>query len=269
MNPYEILGISNTASPEEIKKAYRKLASQNHPDKGGDTAKFQDIQRAYDILSDPQKKQNFDSGGHGPQHFHINPENFEDIFSFFGFQRSPFNQNRQRKNQDIRTTINLNLEDTLEDFQKNILIQTPNQQKTFDIKIPKGITSGTTIKYPNLGDTFFSNLPPGDLYLTININFHSKFQTVGLDLLTNLTIDCFQAILGCEQTVVGLDNTVYSIKIPAGIQPNTKLKISGAGLPAFRQDIKGSLLIQILISIPTNLSDEQKNLLNEIQKHGK
>ena len=112
-------------------------------------------------------------------------------------------------------------------------------------------------------------MPPGDLYLTININFHSKFQTVGLDLLTNLTIDCFQAILGCEQTVVGLDNTVYSIKIPAGIQPNTKLKISGAGLPAFRQDIKGSLLIQILISIPTNLSDEQKNLLNEIQKHGK
>lgn len=269
MNPYEILGVSKTATPNEIKKAYRKLASQNHPDKGGNTAKFQEIQHAYDILSDPQKRQNFDNPKTANHQFHINPENFEDIFSFFGFQHSPFNQNRQRKNQDIRTTLNLNLEDILEDFQKNILIQTANQQKTFDIKIPKGIPSGTTIKYPNLGDTFFPNLPPGDLYLTVNINTHPTFQTVGLDLLTNLTIDCFQAILGCEQTVVGLDNKIFSVRVPAGIQPNTKLKIAGAGLPAFRQDIKGNLLVQILISIPTNLSIEQKNLITEIQKHGK
>jgi curved DNA-binding protein len=269
MNPYEILGVNKNSTSDEIKKAYRILASKNHPDKGGDTAKFQEIQTAYDILSDPQKRHQFDRTGSSTTQFNIGPENFEDLFAFFGFQNSPFTQHQRRKNQDIRTTINLNLEDILTDGQKNILIQTSHQQKTFDIKIPKGIPHGTTIKYPQLGDSLFSNLPAGDLYITVNINPHPRFQLVGLDLLTNLTIDCFQAILGCEQTIIGLDNKTFSLKIPAGVQNNTKLKISGEGLPAFRQDIKGNLLVQIFISIPTNLTIEQKNLITQIQKHGK
>lgn len=267
MNPYEVLGVSKTATQDEIKKAYRKLASQNHPDKGGDTARFQQIQNAYDILSDPEKRQNLDNpkSAHQNFNFHFDHPNIEEIFAQFGFHNTPFARVHPRKNQDIRAAVNLNLEDTLIDSVKNILIHTSNQQKTLEIRIPKGITSGTTIKYPDLGDNLFPNLPPGDLYLTININYHPRFQISGLDLITNLTIDCFQAILGCEQTIIGLDNKVFSIKIPAGCQPNTKLKIPGEGLNAFQHDIKGNLLIQILINIPTDLNENQKNLLIELQ----
>lgn len=266
MNPYDTLGVSKLATEEEIKRAYRKLASQHHPDKGGDTARFQEIQSAYDILTDPIKKQNFD---HPPSsthfHFNFNDPNIESIFQQFGFGAHVFNQGRARKNHDIRTTISLNLEDTLHDCRKTIIVQTANQTRTLEIQIPKGITSGTTIKYPALGDNLFSNLPSGDLYLTVNINPHDRFQVSGLDIITNLTIDCIQAILGCEQTVIGLNNKIFSIRIPPGCQPNTKFKIAGEGLHAFQHDIKGNLLVQILISIPINLTDFQKNLLIELQ----
>lgn len=265
MNPYEVLGIPKTATTEEIKRQYRKLASQHHPDKGGDTARFQQIQSAYDILSDPVKKQELDNPRTSNFGFQFGNANIEEIFAQFGFHQHPFSRAHPRKNQDIRTSINLRLEDTLSDFNSTLLLQTAHQHKTLEIKIPKGITSGTTIKYPNLGDNLFPNLPPGDLYLTVNLIPHPRFNISGLDLITNLTIDCVEAILGCEHTIVGLDNKVFSVRIPEGCQPGTKLKIPGEGLNAFQHDIKGNLLVQITISIPTNLTKEQKNLLIELQ----
>lgn len=265
MNPYEVLGVPKTATTEEIKRQYRKLASQNHPDKGGDTARFQQIQSAYDILSDPDKKHAIDNPRSNHFNFNFGGASIDEIFAQFGFHQHPFARAHPRKNQDIRTAINLNLEDTLQDVSTTLLLQTAHQQKTLDIKIPKGITSGTTIKYPNLGDNLFPNLPPGDLYLTVNVAAHDRFVVAGLDLITNLTIDCIDAILGCERTIVGLDNKVFLIQIPQGCQPGTKFKISGQGLNAFQNDIKGNLLVQISITIPTNLSDDQKNLLLTFQ----
>ena len=267
MNPYEVLGVPKTASPEDIKLAYRRLASQNHPDKGGNTARFQEIQSAYDILSDPNKRAEFDNPRPNHQHFnfHFGPESLNEIFAQFGFGQHPFQRQQPRRNQDYRTNIVLSLEDTLIDSNKNLLLNVDGQTKTLNIQIPKGITSGTTIKYPGLGDKSIGNFAPGDLYVTVNISHHPKFQTSGLDLITNLTIDCFQAILGCEQTIVGLDQKVFNVKIPAGCQPSTKLKIGGEGMPGFQKDIKGNLLIHITVSIPTNLTDSQKNLLIELQ----
>lgn len=267
MDPYQVLGVPKTATQDDVKKAYRKLASLHHPDKGGDTARFQQIQGAYDILSDPQKRQEFDHPRSQNHHFnfHFGPENLHDIFAQFGFGGHPFQNMHGRRNQDIRTTVDINLEDILEDSTKNLILRNGEISKTLEIKIPKGITSGTTIKYPNLGSMLMPNLPPGDLLLTINLIKHPTFQVAGLDLILTLTIDCFQAILGCEQTVVGLDGKIFMLKIPSGSQNNTKLKISGQGLPGFQQDIKGNLIVQLHIKIPTDLTDQQKNLLIELQ----
>ncbi len=269
-NYYETLGVAKTASPEEIKRAYRKLASQHHPDKGGDTAKFQQIEEAYRILSDPQKRAEYDNPAPqmGPGGFHFNFGNGDlgDIFAQFGFggPGSPFGR-PQRKNPDIRSEIVLGLQDTLVDQNKTLSIRTSNgERQSIDIRIPRGVTSGTTIKYPGLGDSIMPNLPRGDFYLTVNVARHPSYHVAGLDLVTGLTIDCFQAILGSEQTVVGLDGKVFTIRTPAGCQHGTKLKISGEGLYAFQQDVKGNLLVQVNVSIPTNLSDSQLDLIKTI-----
>ena len=266
MNYYEVLGVPKTASQDEIKKAYRKLASQHHPDRGGDTAKFQEIQSAYDTLGDENKRAAYDNPAPNHQSFNFNfgPDNLHDIFAQFGFGGNPFQRVHPRKNNDIRTTINLELKDTLVDQRKTLLIQSNNSRKNVDINIPRGITSGTTIRYPGLGDNLFPNIPPGDLYVTLNIIPDPKFMVSGLDIIQTLTIDCFQAILGTEQTVMGLDGKLFNVKIHAGCQPNTKLKIPGEGLWAFQKDVKGNLLIQIQISVPTNLTQEQLNLIKQI-----
>lgn len=275
---YETLGVSKTATPDEIKKAYRKLASKHHPDKGGDTAMFQKIEEAYRVLSDPNKRQEYDNpnpfnGGHSHFDFGGMHPSMADIFSQFNFGpgQDPFGRFRHaqqpRRNKDIRAEIEMGLQETLYDQQKTLSIRTANgERQTIDVTVPKGITPGTTIKYPGLGDGMFTNLPKGDFYLTVQILRHPSYQVSGLDLIVSLTINCFQAIIGSEQTIVGLDGKVFTIQTPQGCQPGTKLKISGEGLCGFQNDTKGHLYVQVQVSIPTNLTDEQKELIKSIQQ---
>jgi curved DNA-binding protein len=277
MNPYEILGVVKTATPEEIKKTYRKLAALHHPDRGGDTAKFQEIQAAYDTLSDPEKRAQLDNPMHqmGPGHFHFDfgGGDINDIFARFNFGGGPdpfaqFRQQHQqpRRNKDVRAELNVGLQETLQEQIKTLNIKTSDSRnQNIDIKIPRGITSGTTIKYPGLGDNMFGNLPSGDLYLTINVLRHPTYTANGLDLVMGLTIDCFQAIIGSEQTVVGLDGKTFVIQTPQGCQNGTKLKILGEGLYGFQQDIKGSLFVDIHVTIPKDLTEDQKQLIQTIQ----
>lgn len=272
MNPYDILGVAKNATDDDIKKAYRKLASQHHPDRGGDTAKFQEIQSAYDTLSDATKRADYDNPPTNNFHFHgndqFNDEILKEIFGQFNFD--PFNQRftqrRVQKNRDIKFDVFLTLRETLSDQIRTFSIKTPNGlTNNVDLKIPAGITSGTQIKYPSLGDRQFTNLPAGDLYATVHVQSDPNFEVNGLDLITHLTIDCFSAIIGSEQTVVGLDNTKFIIKTPKYCQHGVKLKITGHGLPANGKDIKGNLYVQINISIPKDLSDRQLELIRSIQ----
>ena len=271
MNYYETLGVQKTSSPDEIKRACRKLASQHHPDKGGDTARFQEIQTAYETLSDPARRQQYDNPQ--PQHQHFNfsfdSGNLDDIFgNFFGRGQNPFQHARQqpRRNRNVQARIQLGLQETLSDCRKTFNIQIDSgKSRTVDITIPRGITPGSTIRYPGLGDQMFENLPAGDLMLTVDVLRNPNFEVHGLDLITSLTLDCFDAILGSEQQIVGLDGKVFVIKTPAGCQQGTKLKISGEGLWQFQNDVKGNLFVRVNVSIPKNLTEEQVNLVRSIK----
>lgn len=272
MDHYSTLGINKDASPEDIKRAYRKLASKHHPDKGGDTAEFQRVEEAYRILSDPEQRSKYDNPVPEGFHFNFNNNgqdiNLDDIFGRFGFG-NPFqnhpNFKQQRRNKDIKADIQVLLIETIAPQTKTLRIKTSNDQiQTVDITIPQGITTGTTIKYPGLGDNMFQNLPRGDLYINVTVVNNTQFKVEGLDLTTELTINCFEAIIGTEQTVVGLDGKQFVIATPKGCQPDTRLKITGEGLPAFQKDIKGNLYVRVRVTIPRNLSSHQIEQIKQI-----
>jgi DnaJ-class molecular chaperone len=282
MTHYETLGIAESASPEEIKKAYRKLANQHHPDKGGDTNKFQSIQAAYEVLGDQQRRAQYDDERRGGFSFNFNSQNFgnamppemEDMLRNFGFafgngfahNTDPFNVFRQqRKNKDLQVEIPVNLASTLEDQTKIINVRTTNGDTyPVEIKIPRGVRASSTIKYPGLGDNFFGSLPRGDLYIKINIEPNTEFGVDNLDLHKTLEIDCVRAMIGGSYAISGIDGKVFEITIPAGTQPGTKFRIPNQGLYAMNQNIRGSLILNVKITVPTNLSIEQQQSLRNL-----
>ena len=266
MNYYEILGVANNAPQEEIKRAYRKLASQHHPDKGGDTSKFQEIQAAYDTLSDPAKRQQHDMGGNpnGPQfrwHTGSGPGDLNEIFKNFGFSFSsdPFGPVRQqRRNKDLRIEIPLPLVSTLSLQSKTVSVQTSNgERQTIEVNIPRGITNGTQIKYAGLGDNLFNTLPRGDLYVHFAVHNAEGFLVNNIDLYTQINVNCLVAIAGGEETITGLDGKTFVINIPPGTQPGVKFRIPKQGLYQMNSDFQGDLFAEVRVSIPQNLSSTQ------------
>lgn len=286
MTHYETLGISENANQDEIKKAYRKLANQHHPDKGGDTTKFQQIQSAYDTLCDNNRRAQYDAErrGHGGFKFTVNgqdvgggiPPEMEDMLRNFGFgfsfgpgfanQGDPFAHFRQpRKNKDLQVDVTVSLASTLESQTKTILVQNTNGERyPVNVQIPRGVRPNSTIKYPNLGDNFFTSLPKGDLYIRISVEADPRFYVDNLDLVYHAEISCIQAMTGTTISVQGLDNKLFDLSIPPGTQPNTKLRIPSQGLYAMNQTSRGNLYIMISISVPNNLSPDQLETLKNM-----
>jgi len=283
MTYYEILGVGDKATAEEIKRAYRKLASQHHPDKGGDTKRFQEIQTAYDTLSDNNKRQQYDmqrngfGGGPGGVHFtwHSNDANHPDIneifrnFGFGGFSNDPFSpfRQRERRNKDLRIEIPVDLIDTLQDQTKTISVQTTNgQRSTMEVNIPRGVTSGTQIKYAGLGDNLFDTIPRGDLYVQFSVRVPERFVVHNLDIHTQVVVNCLTAIVGGTVVVAGIDNKEFELTIPPGTQPGTKFRLAHNGLYQLNSSERGHLYIELAVSIPRDLSADQleiiKNLIN-------
>ena len=272
MTYYEILGVNENVTADELKKAYRKLASQHHPDKGGDTKKFQEIQTAYDTISDPNKRQQYDQqrrGGGMPGGMHFTwhsgdggmPHDISEIFRGFGFGGDPFGQFRQqqqRRNKDLRIEIPISLASTLEEQKKTVSVQTTNgHRETVEVTIPRGVTPGTNIKYPGLGDNLFNTIPRGDLYVQIGILDPGNFSIAGIDLYTRISVNCFVAVAGGTVEVKSVDDKLFELTIPAGIQPGVKFRISGQGLYQMNSNHRGDLYVELGITIPQNLSPEQ------------
>jgi len=279
-NAYEILGVPKGASDSDIKKAYRRLAGQHHPDKGGDTAKFQEIQNAYETLSDPQKRAQHDNPnpfGHGFQghpggshfEFHFGGGGPEDIFQQFfnqGFGgHNPFQRHQQpRRNKDLRVQLTISLASTLEQQKKTISVQTTKGDRyNVDVDIPRGINNGTTIKYTQLGDNMFDTLTRGDLYVIINVENDSRFEIHGINLVANLEINSIEAMLGVDKIVQGVDGKEYAVKIPQGCQYGTKFGLQGQGLYQMNTQHRGDLIVNVVVKTPV-LSELQLNMLRNI-----
>lgn len=288
MTHYATLGVSETATQDEIKKAYRRLAMQHHPDKGGDTNKFQEIQSAYDAISDEQKRAQYDAERrHGGIRFNINGQDFggnmppgmEDMLRNFGFAfgpgfagggggGDPFGAFRQpRRNKDLQVDVVIPLSSTLNAQTKTISVQTTNGgRSTVEVQIPKGVRPNSSIKYPGLGDNFFESLARGDLYVRIHIENNSGFHVEGLDLVKVIDINCLHAIIGHEVIVDGLDGRQFQMTIPAGTQPGAKFRIANQGLYEMNQSSRGSLIVVVNLFVPLNLTATQieslKNIVN-------
>ena len=276
MTHYNTLGVGESATADEIKKAYRKLASQHHPDKGGDTAKFQEIQTAYDILSNQQKREQYDleraGGGFREFRFHSggtgNPD-IDAIFKNFGFGgMDPFGHMRQpqpRRNKDLRVQVNLPLAETLSPQTKTISVQTTTgHRETVEVQIPRGVASGMQIKYAGLGDNLFESLARGDLFVQINILEAGDFTPNGVDLYTRMSVNCLLAITGGIETITGLDGKVFELTVPAGTQPGTKFRVSGQGLYQLHSERRGDLYVTTEVTVPKNLTPEQLEVVQNL-----
>jgi DnaJ-class molecular chaperone len=271
---YQTLGVNRNASPDEIKRAYRKLASQHHPDKGGDKTRFQEIQAAYATLSDPEQRNQYDNprpqfhGGDPFGGFGGFPPGFEDIFSAMGggnpFFGQGFRQQPQRNRiLNIQTAISLEEAFHGKDLLANLQLPSGREQ-VLEIKIPAGISDGTTLRLAGMGDDSIPGAPRGDIHLTVNVHPHHKFARQGDDLLCKVDITCIDAMLGKTITVTTIDGKNLEVTINPGTQHGQILAAAGYGMPKVNDNrFKGRMLMSVDISIP-KLTEEQKIILQQL-----
>lgn len=273
MDYYSILGVSKTATQDDIKRAYKKLAMKYHPDRGGDTKKFQEISQAYDTLGDPQNRAQYDAEQdaaiHGHQfHFHTgNP--FDPFAQMFG-GRSPFDQffnqgqrvRQRNRDLNIRCTVDFKQSYLGTELEANYNLPSGKNQ-TVVIKVPAGIENGQVIRYQGMGDDSNPSLPRGDLNVTILVEPSSEFQRRGDDLISLLQISAFDAMIGCSKIINHLDDTSIKINLRPGVQHGTEFLNRGLGFRNVNSGHRGNLIIQVHVNIPSIFDPK---LIEEIKK---
>lgn len=299
---YSILGVSKTASGDDIKKAYRKLARKYHPDINPNNEeakkKFQQINEANEVLSDPEKRKKYDEygenwkhaeeyekakqqqaqnggfadfgsfgGGFGGGSYSFGGDDeggFSDFFeSLFGGRRSSGSRHTAGfRGQDYTSELHLSLRDAYETHKRMLTLDGKNLR----ITIPAGVTDGQVIKLTGQGAPGKNGGPNGDLYITFVIEEDPKFKRVGNDLYTTANLNLYTAVLGGEETIDTFTGKV-KLKIVAGTQNGTKVRLKGKGFPVYKKDGQfGDLIITYSIEIPVNLNAEQKELFEKLAK---
>ena len=268
MDHYQTLGVAKTATPDEIKKAYRKLASQHHPDKGGDTAMFQKVEEAYRVLSDPQKRQEYDNptkpfpfqdfGQPGGFSFNVNGMDFGDIFGqMFGQQ---VHRPQQQRTPVFRTGVNISLKDAYTGTTHQLKLQTQAGQQFISIDIPKGIKNGDQIKYDNVIDKAV-------LIVEFRVTPDLRFERRGNDLYCTHSIDVLDLIVGTTFVFTTINGKMLEVNIKPKTQPHMQLKIKGEGMPIYGTATYGDQIILLNPYIPDNIDDTiTQSILQSKQK---
>ena len=293
---YEVLGVSKSASDDEIKKAYRKLAIKYHPDKnpGDKTAeeKFKEATEAYEVLNDKQKRARYDQFGHAGVggnagnpfgggnpfgqngNFNFNGQSFHfdfgggapgglddilgDLFGFGGGAR----RRRAMRGQDFETQVIIDFKEAV--FGTTREITAPESGKKLKVKIPAGIDDGMAVRLAGKGGAAPKDGEPGDLYVRVRVKPDKVLTREGNIILSEAVISMADAALGCELDVDTVDGKV-TMKVPAGTQSGTPFRLSGHGVPMRANGDRGPHIVTIIVETPKNLSKRQKELLEEFR----
>lgn len=260
-NYYSILGINPSATEEEIKSSYRKLARKHHPDRGGDTSKFQEIQEAYSVLGDPKKRREYDnprsSGVHYGDFGNFDDISPEDIFDMFGVH--VHRRGRARKPTAITMSLWVSLEDVAKQNKKVISVNTGRHNEHVEIDIPPAIDDGSSVRYPKLikGER--------DLIINFKITPNQTWERSDLNLLTEYSINIWDLILGTSVTVQTIYGSQIKLKIPPETQPQTIMKIAKHGLKDRSGNI-GDMFVKLVTFIPKNIPDSLKEAIKDCNK---
>ncbi len=305
---YQVLGVDRKATPEDIKKSFRKLAMKYHPDRNKDNKqaeeKFKEINEAYEVLSDPKKRERYDQlgssyqqwqqRGGNPGNFNwnewytnqggraqqVNPEDFGDIFGGFSdfFRvifggmpvsgRQPTRQPGTQQSAQARRAANYEqkVQITLEEAYRGTQRILQINERRIEVKIPAGARNGTKVRVAGAGpaDAYGRG---SDIYLVIELLPHARFKISGSDLTTEVKIDYLTAVLGGTVTVGTLSGDVV-LTIPSGTQPGQKFRLSGRGMPILKSSqTYGNLDVQVKVELPKKLTDEQRKLFEQLRKH--
>jgi curved DNA-binding protein len=305
---YEILGVPRGASEEEMKKAYRKLALKYHPDKNpGDKAaeeKFKEISEAYAVLSDKDKRTQYDTYGMGGFQQRYSEEDIfkgfsmGDLFKDLGFgggdmfgtifgRQGGRGGGRQRPQQgydfrdfitreqnegpepgtDLHYELEIPFMDAIKGSQKKISFTTPSGPEEVNVKIPAGISTGKKLRLQGKGSVDPRTGKRGALYITVKVGDHPVFKRTGNDLYVTKEIKITDALLGAEVEVPSIDGH-KRVKIPAGTKSNAKVRLKGLGVPDPEKGAPGDQYVQVVVEIPKRLTEKQKALVDEMRKEG-